>query len=87
MIGRKTVKAKNGREIDFSLHETEGEVIFLPGTVFAFKSFTPDDSDLAKFNMQKSKPIKDVKLLKSVLDQHFQKGKTLLKGTFELKEK
>jgi len=81
------IEHKNGREIDFSLHEKEGEVIFLPGTVFAFKSFTPDDSDLAKFNMQKSKPIKDVNLLKSVLDQHFQEGKTLLKGTFELKEK
>lgn len=81
------IEHKNGREIDFSLHEAEGEVIFLPGTVFAFKSFTPDVSDLAKFNMQKSEPIKDVGLLKSVLDQHFQKGKTLLKGTFELKEK
>jgi len=80
------IQHKSGREIDFSLHEAEGEVIFLPSTVFKFKSFTPDDSDLAAFGMRKSKAITDANTLSSILDQHFQKGKMLLKGTFKLKE-
>lgn len=71
---------KTGRDISmFSLHGTEGEVLFPPGSVFKFVKFV--DREPVKGEKEKPKEITDIKKLTA--DQL----KNLKKGVFYLTQK
>jgi 2-polyprenyl-6-methoxyphenol hydroxylase-like FAD-dependent oxidoreductase len=64
-IESKITGIKTGKDITmFSLHETEGEVLFPPGSKFKFVKFEPDGAP----------PITDHKLLAGVVDDKTAKG-------------